>query len=188
MAGAESLTVLTVGHSTRPQDGFIDLLKAHHVSGIADVRRFPGSRRHPQFARERLAAWLPAAGIDYRHFEALGGRRRPAPDSPNTGWEHPAFRAYADYTSTTAFEEALEALLAFATAGRIAVMCAEAQWWRCHRRLIADALVVRGHDIRHIMGTGEPLAHTLPPFARVEGTSIAYPGAALEASNRKAPS
>ncbi len=180
--------ILTVGHSTRTQDAFIDLLRVHDISGIADVRRFPGSRRHPHFAREVLAGWLPDAGIQYRHLAALGGRRRPAPDSPNDGWEHPAFRAYADYMADPEFMAGLEELLAFSATGRVAIMCAEAHWWRCHRRLIADALVVRGHDVRPVMGAGSPLVHALPPFARVDGTSVSYPGPAPEAASRKAPS
>lgn len=180
--------ILTVGHSTRTQETFVELLRAHAVSGIADVRRFPASRRHPHFAREALAGWLPAAGIDYRHFAALGGRRQPAPDSRNAGWEHPGFRGYADYMASPAFEDALGTLLTFSAGGRIAVMCAEAQWWRCHRRLIADALRVRGHDVRHVMGPGRAAPHTLPPFARVEGTAVFYPESPAGDTSRNAPS
>lgn len=185
MACPEPLTelrIFTVGHSTRTQDEFIALLTSHGIGGIADVRRFPGSRRHPHFARESLARWLPESGIHYRHFERLGGRRRPSASSPNDAWEHAAFRGYADYMASAEFQEELDELLGFSADGRVAVMCAEAQWWRCHRRLIADALLVRGVEVRHVMGAGRAPLHVLPPFALVDGTAIVYP------RNRNAPS
>jgi uncharacterized protein (DUF488 family) len=169
------MIVLTVGHSTRAAQEFSELLRAHDVEGIADVRRFPASRRHPHFSSEALAVSLAAEGVAYQHFPELGGRRTARPDSVNTGWEHPAFRAYADYMETADFARGLEALLEFAAGRRVAVMCAEAQWWRCHRRLIADALVARGIEVRHIMSPTRAPQHELTPFARVEGTTVRYP-------------
>lgn len=143
---------------------------------LIDVRTAPGSRRHPQFGRQALEAGLHAAGIDYRHEPQLGGFRKPAPDSVNTGWEHPAFRGYADYMATPEFAAALAGLEREAQATPSTVMCAEAQWWRCHRRLIADALTARGWRVQHL-GLGEPPpTHELPDFAAVEqdGT-VTYP-------------
>jgi uncharacterized protein (DUF488 family) len=170
------MLVLTIGHSTRTAAEFLDLLAAHTVNGIADVRRFPMSRRHPHFSREALAAFLAEHRIDYRHFEELGGRRRPTAASPNGAWRHASFRAYADYMATDAFEKGIESLLALAPTHRLVIMCAEAQWWRCHRQLIADALVVRGVDVRHIMSRNDAAPHRLTPFARVDGESVSYPG------------
>jgi uncharacterized protein (DUF488 family) len=170
------MLILTVGHSTRTAAEFLDLLSAHAVEGIADVRRFPMSRRHPHFSRAALAALLAEHRIDYRHFEELGGRRRPNAASANTAWRNASFRAYADYMSTDAFQDAIGSLLALAAVHRVAIMCAEAQWWRCHRQLISDALVVRGIDVRHIMSRSEASAHQLTSFARVDGQAVSYPG------------
>ena len=166
--------VLTVGHSTRDALAFSELLRAHEVEGIADVRRFPASRRHPHFSATALATSLAAGGVAYRHFPELGGRRTARADSINSAWQHPAFRAYADYMETAEFARGLEALIEFAGGVRVAVMCAEAQWWRCHRRLIADALVVRSIEVRHIMSPTTAPPHALTSFARVEGISVRY--------------
>jgi uncharacterized protein (DUF488 family) len=171
------IPVLTVGHSTRDALEFSELLRAHDVEGIADVRRFPASRRHPHFSSEALATALAADGVAYRHFPELGGRRTARADSINTAWQHPAFRAYADYMETTEFVLGVEALLQFAEGRRVAVMCAEAQWWRCHRRLIADALVARGIEVQHIMSPTKAPRHELTSFARLEGINVRYPGA-----------
>lgn len=168
--------ILTIGHSTHTAERFLHLLEVHGVTFVADVRRFPYSRRHPHFSQEALQALLQEQGISYRHFPALGGRRRPEPDSPNTGWRHPSFRAYADYMRSEAFRESLLTLAGLAQTEVAAVMCAESQWWRCHRQLIADALVIRGVDVRHILSAAPPAPHELTPFARVEGTDISYPG------------
>ncbi len=168
--------VMTIGHSTRSLEQFIALLQAHGVTGVADVRAFPGSRRYPHFASEALAAALPERGIAYQHFRGLGGRRKVQRDSRNTGWNHPSFRAYADHMQTSEFRDALAALLDFARGCAAAVMCAEAQWWRCHRQLIADALVARGIDVRHIMSAGSAPPHELTAFARLAGTDVLYPG------------
>ncbi len=167
--------IYTIGHSTRSSDEFLALLRAHGVSQLADVRSFPMSRRHPQFNSEPLARVLAAHGIVYRHMPALGGRRRPLPDSVNSGWKHASFRGYADYMGTEAFELAVDELERFAAAGQTSVMCAEAVWWRCHRRLLADALLVRGTPVRHIVGVGAAKPHELSEFARVFGRRVTYP-------------
>jgi uncharacterized protein (DUF488 family) len=178
--------IFTIGHSTRTADEFLALLHAHAVSGIADVRTIPRSRRHPHFAREALAPFLAAHGIAYEHFPALGGLRKPRPDSTNGGWRHPAFRGYADHMQTAAFAAAVDALLNFAgsergdscgglTPRRVAVMCAEARWWQCHRQLLSDALVARGVEVRHIMTPRKADAHELTAFARVHGSTVTYP-------------
>jgi uncharacterized protein (DUF488 family) len=148
------------------------------VVRLVDVRSAPGSRRNPQFSRDALASSLPANGVDYVHEKALGGFRRPLPDSVNTGWEHHAFRGYADYMASPEFAGALERLQELARVGATSVMCAEAQWWRCHRRLIADALVVRGWRVWHLGLGGSPVAHELTPFAVVgPGPTLTYPPA-----------
>jgi uncharacterized protein (DUF488 family) len=146
------------------------------VTGIADVRTIPRSRRHPHFARESLSVLLASHGIAYAHFPALGGFRRPRPDSPNGGWRHPSFRGYADHVQSREFRDGLETLIEFAKKILAAVMCAESQWWRCHRRLIADALVARGVEVRHILASGRAPAHELTSFARVDEGEVHYPG------------
>jgi uncharacterized protein (DUF488 family) len=171
------MVIYTIGHSTRSLDELVALLKAHAIGRLADVRTVPRSRRHPHFAAEALAASLPAAAIAYRHFPGLGGLRKPRRDSINTAWQNESFRGYADHMQTDAFEEALTDLIAWADdARRAAVMCAEAVWWRCHRQLIADALVARGIEVRHITGRTPPAAHALTEFARVQGRQVTYPG------------
>jgi uncharacterized protein (DUF488 family) len=167
--------VLTIGHSTRPLEELISLLRAHGVERLADVRAFPRSRRHPQFNIETLPAALAAVGIGYWHLPALGGRRPVRADSTNTAWREPAFRGYADYMETAAFAGGLDALVEAARRQRIAIMCAEAQPWRCHRSLIADALVARAVPVEHIMGAGERRPHQPPPFARIAGGRVTYP-------------
>jgi uncharacterized protein (DUF488 family) len=175
------MRIYTIGHSTRSLGELVDALKSAGVRQLVDVRSVPGSRRHPQFAREALAGSLPDRGIAYRHEKALGGFRRPRRDSANGGWEHPAFRGYADHMETTAFEDALGRLMAEGADRPTSVMCAEAQWWRCHRRLIADALVVRGWTVLHLGLAAEPIAHELPPFAVVgPGHRLSYPPAQPE--------
>jgi uncharacterized protein (DUF488 family) len=168
--------LLTIGHSTLSIEAFIERLQSHGVRQLADIRTIPRSRRHPQFEREALSASLAAAGILYRHMPALGGLRRPRPDSANTAWQHPGFRGYADYMATDAFEAALDDLLAFAREAPTAVMCAEARWWQCHRRLLADAVVARGLTVAHIMGPGALVPHELTPFGRVHNGRVTYPG------------
>jgi uncharacterized protein (DUF488 family) len=170
------VTIYTVGHSTRPFDEFLRLLQAHGIEQLADVRTVPRSRRHPQFARETLDAALASQGITYRHFPALGGLRRPRPDSPNGYWRNESFRGYADHMQTTAFDAGVSDLLQFSAAGQTVVMCAEAVWWRCHRSLLADALRVRGVTVCHILSQAPAQPHQLCEYARTEGTTITYPG------------
>lgn len=167
--------VLTVGHSTRPIEDFIELLRAHGVERVVDVRTVPRSRRNPQFGKDVLPASLQAAGIDYAHMPGLGGLRRARPDSPNAGWRNASFRGYADYMQTPQFGKALEELIELAGRQRIAVMCAEALPWRCHRSLIADALLVRGIPAEDIASATRRTPHNLTPFARVRGTELSYP-------------
>jgi uncharacterized protein (DUF488 family) len=172
--------IWTVGHSTRALEAFVALLAESSIALVADVRRFPGSRRHPQFNREALEAGLGRAGIAYRHLPELGGRRsRRAPGSPNTAWRVEAFNAFADYMATPEFEAGLSELIARAGATRAAILCSEALPWRCHRRLIADALIVRGWTVRDIVRPGKVEPHPLTPFARVAGHRLTYPAEPL---------
>ncbi len=173
------MTIHTIGHSTRSFDEFLALLRAHDVGQLADVRTVPQSRRHPHFGKEALARSLDPAGIAYRHFGDLGGLRQPRRDSRNTAWRHEGFRGYADYMETPAFEHALDALVAWASpaaAHTTVIMCAEAVWWRCHRQLIADALLARGIDVRHITSAAAAAPHRLTEFARADQGSVTYPG------------
>jgi uncharacterized protein (DUF488 family) len=167
--------VLTVGHSTRPLSEFIALLAAHSASRLIDVRTVPRSHHNPQFDRDTLPAALAANGIGYEHVAGLGGFRRPHPGSPNTGWRNTSFRGYADYMQTPEFAEHLEDLVASAKRERIVLMCAEAVPWRCHRSLIADALVVRSLRVEEIISRTRRQVHVLTSFARVTGTTITYP-------------
>ena len=172
--------IWTIGHSTRSADAFVELLRAHAITGLADVRTIPGSRRHPHFGGDALNARLAREGITYRHFPELGGLRKPRPDSPNGAWRNEAFRGYADHMGTPEFATAFAALLAFGGLRRVAVMCAEAVWWRCHRMLISDALVARGIDVQHIMssrGASSTQPHRLTPFSQIrDGDRVWYPG------------
>jgi uncharacterized protein (DUF488 family) len=170
--------VLTIGHSTHELARFIALLAAHEVRALADVRRYPASRRNPQFNAGPLAAALAGAGIEYESFaEELGGRRRPRPIKRNAGWRVEAFRGYADYMETPAFAAAVDRLQRAAAAARTAVLCAEEDWRRCHRRLIADALLVDGWRVLHIRGDGSLEQHALTPFALPSAERISYPPA-----------
>jgi uncharacterized protein (DUF488 family) len=178
-------TLFTVGHSTRPFDAFVGLLKAHGVAALADVRRYPRSRKFPYFNDEELAVSLPAVGVRYVPVKALGGRRRAAADSVNTGWTSEGFRGYADYLQTPAFEAAIEGLVALASAAPTAIMCAEAVPWRCHRALIADAMLVRGWTVLDIMTETSAPPHELTAFARVDGTRITYPASGGATASRK---
>lgn len=175
-----SLTVWTIGHSTRPWEEFLQLLSAQRVSAIADVRRFPGSRRHPWFASEQMAEALPADGIAYQWIPELGGRRRVQPDSPNGAWDNAAFQGYADHMASGEFASGLKKVLALAGEHRTALMCAEAPWWRCHRRLISDLLTHRGHEVLHIVSHAAPKPHPLNPMARGVGKDLIYPPPQVE--------
>jgi uncharacterized protein (DUF488 family) len=167
--------IWTVGHSTHSFERLVELLRMHSIEALADVRKIPKSRRMPWFAGDELASSLPAEGIEYHHFSELGGFRRPRADSPNAGWEHESFRGYADHMESDEFARGIERLQALADRLRTAVMCAEAQWHRCHRRLLADALLARGWEVLHIGSNGRATAHELTPFAVRDGIHVTYP-------------
>jgi uncharacterized protein (DUF488 family) len=168
-----TITLFTIGHGTRPVDELIAVLRASGVAELVDVRRYPGSRRNPQFGRDALAASVDDAGLVYEWCEALGGRRRGHADSPNVAWRDPSFRAYADYLATPEFRAAFGELVDGAAVRPTAVMCSETLWWRCHRRLIADTAVAAGCDVVHL-GAGKPQRHRLDPSARAsrDGTLV----------------
>ncbi len=166
--------ISTIGHSNRSLEEFIALLKAHGVERVLDVRRFPFSRKWPHFNAGPLAEEVVAAGIDYSGLPELGGRRRPRPDSPHRAWRVEAFRGYADFMDTPDFTSALKRAEALARERPSALMCAEALPWRCHRSLIADALLARGWEVREILSKKEARPHRLPDFARVEGERVIY--------------
>jgi uncharacterized protein (DUF488 family) len=168
------VTVYTIGHSTRPLADFLALLAAHGIEQLVDIRSIPRSRRHPHFASDKLAASLQDAGIAYVHSPALGGMRKPRPDSRNTAWRVDGFRGYADYMETEPFRGAIDELIALGQGRPTAIMCAEAVWWRCHRQLVADALVARGIDVRHITSLVAAPEHTLTDFAQVADGVVTY--------------
>lgn len=175
-----SSRVYTVGHSNRTIEAFLEILAAHSIERIVDVRTVPKSRHNPQFAQEALRQSLADAGVDYRHMKALGGLRKPAADSVNTGWRNDAFRAYADHMQSAEFEAAVTELVALAREARTAVMCAEAVPWRCHRSLIGDALLVRAFEVVDIMSATQARPHELTSFAHVDGAVITYPASQSE--------
>ena len=178
-AGRSEPRIWTIGHSTRSADAFLALLQANAIDALADVRTIPRSRRHPHFGREILDPWLREQGIAYRHFAALGGLRKPRADSTNGAWRNEAFRGYADHMLTPEFRGAVDELLDLGRHRRVAVMCAEALWWQCHRMLLSDALVARDVDVQHIMserGGGTLQPHRLTPFAQIRAGQVVYPG------------
>jgi uncharacterized protein (DUF488 family) len=168
--------VFTVGHSTRSGEEFRQILKAHGVEVLVDVRSFPGSRRYPQFNRTALAESLANAGIEYKHEPRLGGRRAPRAESHNTAWKNASFRAYADHMETDEFRKGIEDLLELARGARVAVMCAEALWWRCHRSLISDYLKAAGHIVVHIMDETKTEEHPFTSAARIIDGELTYRG------------
>jgi uncharacterized protein (DUF488 family) len=170
-----SSTAFTIGHSSRTLDQFLDLLKAHEIERVADIRTIPRSRRNPQFNRETLPARLRARHIGYVHLTKLGGLRRAHANSHNMGWHNASFRGFADYMQTPDFEAGLVRLLKLARSKRTAMMCAEAVPWRCHRSLVSDALLMRGIRVEHIMSGKSRQVHAITPFARVRGKTILYP-------------
>jgi uncharacterized protein (DUF488 family) len=172
------LTVFTIGHSTHSLEEFIEIVENFKIDEIVDVRTIPRSRHNPQFNKETLPTSLLSAGIGYMHISGLGGLRHTKVDSPNKGWRNSSFRGYADYMQTPDFEESLNKLIELVKKEQVVVMCAESLPWRCHRSLIADALLVRGFKVEHIMNNGKSLKHTLTPWIKVEGTKITYPSAA----------
>jgi uncharacterized protein (DUF488 family) len=170
-------SIWTVGHGTLDAPDFVALIAGAGIERIVDVRRYPGSRRHPHFASDQMAGWLVESGLEYEWTPALGGRRRPVPDSPNTGLRNAQFQAYADHMATAGFRAAVDDLLTGATGRRVAVMCAESVWWRCHRRLLADHLtLVDGWDVEHLMHDGRLTAHPVTPEAVRDGEVVRYPG------------
>jgi uncharacterized protein (DUF488 family) len=168
-------TVFTLGHSTLPIGSFLALLQAYGIERVVDIRTIPRSRHNPQFNDTALADSLQAHHFEYVHLKALGGLRRPRKDSPNTGWRNESFRGFADYMQTEEFREALAVLIQMSRESRVAIMCAEAVPWRCHRSLVADALGVRGVPVVEILSASSYRMHQLTPFAQVEGERITYP-------------
>jgi uncharacterized protein (DUF488 family) len=167
-------TIWTIGHSTRSLNAFLALLTHYQIEAVADVRRFPGSRRQPQYAQAALRSALAEHGIAYHWIVALGGRRRPRPDSPNIAWRNTSFRGYADYIASAEFAEGLNELLEVAAHRRTAIMCAEAVWWRCHRALIADVLCVRGIKVVHIIDEIHAVTHPYTSPARIVQGRLSY--------------
>jgi uncharacterized protein (DUF488 family) len=171
--------IWTIGHGTRPTDEFIAVLREAKIARLADVRTFPGSRRHPQFGQAALRASLADAGIAYEHLVGLGGRRDPRPDSPHTALRVAAFRGYADHMTSPEFGRDLAALESLAREAPTAYMCAETLWWRCHRRMLSDLLVARGWEVTHLLGPGKSEPHRMWDVARVEGGALVYDGGAV---------
>jgi uncharacterized protein (DUF488 family) len=168
------MTLWTIGHSSRTFEQLLALLQRFEIEAVADVRRHPGSRRQPWFAREMLEKSLPARGLTYRWIPALGGRRRPIPGSPNTAWRNESFRGYADYVQTAEFAQGLSELLELAGNFRVAIMCAEVLWWRCHRALISDVLKVRGIEVVHILDEKQAKVHPYTSAATVIDGHLSY--------------
>ncbi|HEV3099747.1 MAG TPA: DUF488 domain-containing protein [Candidatus Udaeobacter sp.] len=169
------MRIWTIGHSTRSIDTFISLLKANGITVLADVRTWPGSKRYPQFNKEKLSHSLGKAGIRYEHFPELGGRRKAKPDSKNTAWRNESFRGYADYMETEEFNKGVKRLLDLsAAAGPTAIMCAEAVWWRCHRSLISDYLKARGIEVIHILDANKTEPHPYTSAAQIVNGKLSY--------------
>jgi uncharacterized protein (DUF488 family) len=169
------MRIWTIGHSTRGMDEFISLLKENQIKLLVDVRAFPGSKRYPQFNKDALAESLTAHGIRYEHFPELGGKRKSRPDSRNTAWRNASFRGYADYMETDQFQKGIERLLDVAAkAGRTAIMCAEAVWWRCHRSLISDHLKAHGMEVLHVLGANKVEPHPYTSAARIVNGELSY--------------
>ncbi len=170
-------TIWTIGHSTRTLEELVALLGAYKIEAIADVRRFPGSRRYPHFARDALAESLPAHGITYQGIPKLGGRRKVLPDSPNTAWRNASFQGYADFLTTAEFADGLGELLALAATKRTAMMCAEVVWWRCHRSIVSDVLKLRGIEVIHIIDAKHTTVHPYTSPAHIVDGKLSYAAA-----------
>ena len=170
------MTLHTIGHGTLPAEAFAAVLHDAHILAVADVRAFPGSRRHPHFGRDAMAAWLPEAGVGYRWLPALGGRRRPVPESAHVALRNTSFRAYADHMETEEFAGGVAELLELAgSRGGVAFLCSESVWWRCHRRLLSDHLVlVRGEEVVHLMHDGRGTPHAPTAGVRLDGDRLVY--------------
>lgn len=172
----EERRVWTIGHSTRSAEEFHEILAAHKIEALIDVRSFPGSRRYPQFNKQQLANTLPEGGVAYFHLPELGGRRPTRKDSRNTAWKNQSFRGYADHMETEEFQQGIERLMGISDAGRTAVMCAEALWWRCHRSLISDFLKARGVEVTHILDATKDQPHPYTSAARIVKGELSYEG------------
>jgi uncharacterized protein (DUF488 family) len=169
-------TIYTIGHSTHPIDEFIGILRAYEIDQLVDVRTVPGSRHNPQFGKAELERSMPEAGIRYVHMPELGGLRKATKDSVNTAWRNASFRNFADYMQTQPFSEGVDKLVAMSKEAKTVIMCAEAVPWRCHRSLVADALLVRGAEVVDIMSEKSSKPHEMTAFAKVDGLTITYPG------------
>lgn len=179
MNAKTGLTIYTIGHSTRSFDEFLQLLTTNHIEALADVRRYPNSRRYPHFNQAALADSLPENGIEYISILELGGRRKPRPDSQNLNWHNESFRGYADYMETPEFRQAITRLLEIAARKRTAIMCSEAVWWRCHRSLISDYLKAQGITVEHILALNKNEIHPYTQAARIEDGKLTYKPEAL---------
>lgn len=168
-------TIWTIGHSTHPLDELVEMLKSFHIDIVADVRSFPGSRKFPQFNKENLINSFPENGIEYIHIKALGGRRKVNPDSKYTVWRNASFRGYADYMDTEDFERGMEELIQLAANNKVAYMCSEAVWWRCHRSMISDYLKTNGWTVMHIMGIDKADEHPYTAPAEIVDGELNYP-------------
>ena len=171
---SEGLTIWTVGHSTRSLGEFLNLLAENDIGTLADVRSYPGSNKFPHFNAEQLSISLETAHVKYVHLKALGGRRKPRLDSPNTVWRNASFRAYADYMETDAFRDGINEILDLAREGRVAIMCSEAVWWRCHRSMISDHLKANGAVVEHIMSSDHTVEHPFTSAARIQDGELVY--------------
>lgn len=179
MEPLEKPVIYTIGHSVRPLDEFIDMLKSFNIEVLADVRRFAGSKRYPWFSKENLEKALPENTIEYIHFETLGGRRKVQPNSVNSRWKNESFRGYADYMQTEEFTKAIEKLETIARTKTTAFMCSEAVWWSCHRSMISDYLKVKGWDVEHIMNIRKTEEHPYTAPARISNGKVFYSDASL---------
>jgi uncharacterized protein (DUF488 family) len=177
----QATQVHSIGHSNHSLERFIELLRQHEIAAVADIRRFPGSRKHPHFGRDAFQLALGEAGVQYRWIEPLGGRRlaKKGVQSPNEGLRNASFRNYADYMATAEFREGIETLLDLAAEHRTAMMCAEGLWWQCHRRLVSDYLLANGDAVVHILPDGKLKPHELTPAAKLEGGRVSYPAPTL---------
>jgi|ERR1044072_1566888 uncharacterized protein (DUF488 family) len=173
---SDNLSIWTIGHSTLGIDDFVTFLKSFDIELLVDVRSFPGSRRYPHFNMENLKTALEGSGIRYEHFRELGGRRRALPDSRNLAWRNESLRGYADYMETEGFRAGIERLLELADKQRVAIMCSEAVWWRCHRSMISDYLKVKGIDVNHIMDEDKATPHPFTSAASVVNGELSYRG------------
>ena len=176
-ATSEMRVIYTAGHSTRPEEAFLSILRNFSIRTVADIRTLPRSRKNPQYDGQEFKRWLAGASIRYVQLRDLGGLRHPRKDSLNGGWKNTSFRGYADYMQTPQFENALNELISLASESTVVIVCAEAVPWRCHRSLVADALLVRGIAVQHVMDANHSKPHVLTPWARVEGLRITYPPA-----------